>query len=384
MLAIWQSPTWYFRGLRIGLLALLGWWLLRLCCLPSHAALPWEEEWPDTDFSRHTVPLNEIDSGGPPKDGIPAIDAPRFVTPAAAKRWLAAREPVILLQLHGQARAYPLQILLYHEIVNDRIADTPVAITFCPLCNASLVFERRVAGQMLDFGTTGKLRNSDLVMYDRQTESWWQQFSGRAIVGSMAGQQLKRVPSAIVAFADFAAAHPAGRVLSRRTGFTRSYGRNPYPGYDSVDQPWLFAQRPDKRLRPMERVLAVEQAGRQRIYPLTLFAQRRVLADQLADLPIVIFATPGLLSALDAGRIRDSHSTVQAAAFERRARGQELDFEWTGTTYRDRQTGSHWNALGQAQQGPLKGSQLRLLSGGAHFAFAWLAFNPDSEIYAAP
>jgi len=150
----------------------------------------WRGEWPRTDFSKRTVALDEIDSGGPPKDGIPAIDRPRFVTPAEARGWLDPREPVIVLELNGETRAYPLQILMFHEIVNDTVGGQPVTVTFCPLCNASIVFDRRVGGAVLDFGTTGKLRKSDLVMYDRQSESWWQQFTGKGIVGRHAGATL--------------------------------------------------------------------------------------------------------------------------------------------------------------------------------------------------
>jgi hypothetical protein len=150
----------------------------------------WRAEWPRTDFSQHTVPLREIRSGGPPKDGIPSIDVPRFeqLSDGTAAGWAAGignEEPVISLVIGGDARAYPLRILIWHEIANDIVGGTPVTITYCPLRNSSVVFERTVENHILDFGTTGKLRNSDLVMYDRQTESWWQQFGGDAIVGVM-------------------------------------------------------------------------------------------------------------------------------------------------------------------------------------------------------
>jgi hypothetical protein len=178
-------------------------------------------EWPKTDFTKHTVELSEIESGGPPKDGIPAIDRPHFAAIPMARAWLKPKEPVIVLRQGAKARAYPIQILMFHEIVNDTFEGVPVAVTFCPLCNASIVFDRRVAGSVLDFGTTGRLRLSDLVMYDRQSQSWWQQFTGKGIVGRYAGTELTRLPSEIVAFEDFAAAYPAGQVLSRSTGYSR-------------------------------------------------------------------------------------------------------------------------------------------------------------------
>ena len=125
----------------------------------------------ETDFSRHTVPYGEILSGGPPRDGIPPIDDPRFTTPEDASKWLGDQEPVIAFELNDDARAYPLQILTWHEIVNDVVGGVPVSATFCPLCNAAIVFDRRLDGVVYDFGTSGKLRKSDLIMWDRQTES---------------------------------------------------------------------------------------------------------------------------------------------------------------------------------------------------------------------
>ncbi|HYY61156.1 MAG TPA: DUF3179 domain-containing protein [Burkholderiales bacterium] len=338
-------------------------------------------DWARTDFSRHTVDLAEIKSGGPPKDGIPAIDKPRFVSARGASEWLKAKEPVIVLRLDGSARAYPLQILIYHEIVNDTLAGVPVAVTFCPLCNASMVFDRRVGGATLDFGTTGKLRYSDLVMYDRQTESWWQQFIGKGIVGRYAGTELKRLPSEIVAFEDFAAAHPQGEVLSRETGFHRPYGRNPYAGYDRIDQsPFLYTGKRDPRLPPMERVLSVSIGGKHRLYPLSAFTRQLVANHELAGVPYVVIAKPGMASPLDRSRIDEGRDIVAATAFDRRLDGEVLEFGERGGHIVDARTGSEWNVLGEALSGPHKGKRLAPLESGVHFAFAWLAFNPDSEI----
>jgi hypothetical protein len=346
------------------------------------SALPWETEWPRTDFSRATVKLEEIRSGGPPKDGIPALDAPRFVSIQGADDWLDPREPVIVVQGQSRARAYPLQILIYHEIVNDTFEGLPISVTFCPLCNASIVFDRRVDDQVLDFGTTGKLRKSDLVMYDRQTESWWQQFTGTGIVGQYAGTELRQVPSQIVAYEDFKAAYPSGEVLSRSTGYWRSYGRNPYRGYDRVgDKPFLYFDRLDGRLPAMMRVLGVIHAGRSRIYPFSAFEEAGVLNDELAGLPLVIFYERSTLSALDRSRITDSKLVHAATGFDRRLGDRIMRFERVDGDFVDRETGSRWNALGQAITGPLKGQRLRAVDSGVHFAFAWLAFRPDSDIY---
>lgn len=181
---------------------------------------------------------------------------------------------MIALEIGGEARAYPLQILTWHEIVNDVIADVPVVVTFCPLCNPAITFDRRLEGQVFDFGTSGLLRNSDLVMYDRASKSLWQQLTGEAIVGDMVGQQLTFLPSAIVSFADFRQAYPDGIVLSRDTGYRRDYGRNPYAGYDAIGQsPFLFDGKLDTRLPAMERVVTVSLEGVDRAYPLSLLSE---------------------------------------------------------------------------------------------------------------
>ncbi|MEO0976190.1 MAG: DUF3179 domain-containing protein [Pseudomonadota bacterium] len=242
------------------LLAISGFLVFSLLALlsPAHANPEhWRQAGFSTDFSVHSVDLGTIFSGGPPKDGIPSIDDPRF-EPASGIDWLQDNEPVIFLELDGTAKAYPLQILIWHEIVNDRIGNTPVAVTYCPLCNSSVVFERRIDGTLLDFGTTGLLRNSDLVMYDRQTETWWQQFTGEGIVGTHTGRDLNMIPSRVTAFEDFRKTYPEGAVLARPTFSPRSYGTNPYAGYDSRSAPYPFFQGdlPDD-INPMARVVVV-------------------------------------------------------------------------------------------------------------------------------
>ncbi len=229
------------------------------------AAVPdsevWRSAWPRTDFSRHSVDFSQILSGGPARDGIPAIDDPRFVpaedVPPTGAGGLGPREPVISLSLNGDMRAYPLRIMIWHEIVNDTVGGVPVAVTYCPLCNSAIVFERRWQGRVLDFGTTGKLRKSDLVMYDRQTESWWQQFLGEAIVGELTGARLEMLPSRIESFARFRSRAPRGRVLAPPRPDLRPYGRNPYAGYDSADRPRLYSGKLPDEIAPLARVVVV-------------------------------------------------------------------------------------------------------------------------------
>ncbi len=225
----------------------------------SAAANPlfWGVEWPNTDFSKKSIDFKEILSGGPPKDGIPSIDNPKFVS-VAEVRDLADTEPVIGIIVNGDARAYPLRVMTWHEIANDTVGGVPVTVTYCPLCNSSIVFDRRLGGRVLDFGTTGKLRNSDLVMYDRQTESWWQQFSGTAIVGELNGKVLKMLPSRLESFARFRKRAPLGRVLVPNNPYMRKYGSNPYVNYDSSSYPFLFRGELPKGVNPMVRVIVVD------------------------------------------------------------------------------------------------------------------------------
>jgi hypothetical protein len=361
-----------------------------VCSLLAPGALPLAaqpfsgSEWPKTDFSRRSVPFAEIMSGGPPKDGIPAVDRPRFSGVSEAAQWLHAAEPVIVLVRGDDARAYPLQIMTYHEIVNDTVDSLPVAVTFCPLCNAAIVFDRRVSGTVLDFGTTGKLRKSDLVMYDRQTESWWQQFTGTGIIGRHTGATLRQIPSAVTSFADFRRSWPKGRVLTRETGFVRPYGRNPYRGYDRIgDMPFLFNDPVDPRLPAMERVLGVSAGNTIRLYPFTTLDRLRIVNDSIGAEPVAVFTAEGMASALDAEIIRDARRVPAAAAYSRRLDASVLSFERRGATIIDRETGSEWNIFGHAIAGAYRGRRLNPLDGGVHFAFAWLAFNPGSEIFSA-
>lgn len=271
---------------------------------PPADAAQWE-----TDFTKHLVPLDEFQSGGPPKDGIPAIDAPQY-TPASEVDFLDDREPVIALTAGGETRAYPLQILTWHEIVNANLGDVPVAVTFCPLCNTAIVFDRRLDGTVHSFGTTGKLRDSDLVMYDRETESWWQQFSGRALVGELAGERLRQLPAHIVSWRAFRRSHPSSLVLNRKTGFARDYGTNPYAGYDDVATPPFFPVRnaDDDRLPPKERVVYVEVGSQAFAVPFATLTHRRAMEIETAAGTIVVRWRPGVASALDTSEIAEGRA----------------------------------------------------------------------------
>jgi len=285
----------------------------------------WRSEWPRTDFSKYGIPLSEIRSGGLRKDGIPSIDVPRFERLELGKAlgWAArvdAKEPVIALSIGSDARAYPLRVLIWHEIANDTVGDKPVVVTYCPLCNASLVFERRLDGRVLDFGTTGNLRNSDLVMYDRQTESWWQQFTGEGIVGAMTGRQLRLVPSRLESFGRFRQRFPDGRVLVPNNPSARNYGANPYVGYDATGQrPFLYDGSLPDGIDPMERVVAVETApGRHEAWSLSLLRRQGII--QSGDL--VLKWDAGQTSALDKASIADGRDVGNVVV--QRQKGQTM------------------------------------------------------------
>ena len=341
-------------------------------------------EFPKTDFDNRIVELSEIMSGGPPRDGIPAVDVPRHVSTGEAAEWLDPDEPVIAIEIGDEARAYPLQILIWHEIANDELGGTPIAVTFCPLCNSAIAFDRRFDDAILDFGTTGRLRLSDLVMYDRQTETWWQQLTGTGIIGEHAGGELVRLPAAIVAWRDFRDAFPGGTVLSRETGHTRPYGTNPYAGYDSSTQPFLFREEPDPRLPAMERVLHVPAGGSERIYPFGAFSDEPIINDEVGGEPVVVVSREGTLSVLDKSSIASSRRIPSAVAYSRRLGDRVLEFETRDGRIADTATGSIWNLFGEAVEGALAGSRLEPLSQGEHFAFAWLAFHPDADVYRGP
>ncbi|MDE0941560.1 MAG: DUF3179 domain-containing protein [Alphaproteobacteria bacterium] len=297
----------------------------------------WASEWAKTDFTKHAIPLDEIMSGGVRKDQIPSIDQPKYISVSEATT-LAPTEPVVGLTLNGKSRAYPLSVLIWHEIVNDVMAGVPVAVTFCPLCNAAVVFDRRVDGQTLEFGTTGKLRYSDLVMYDRQSESWWQQFTGEAIVGERTGQALRFLPARLESFAKFRARAPMGDVLVPSDPNMRRYGMNPYGGYDSSHTPFLYRGELPGVVAPLARVVAVGKRAWSVDY---LQIKQRI--ETKAGL--ILTWEKGQNSALDSGVIAEGRDVGNVLVQRRNDEGKLVDAQYR-----------------------------------VDFAFAFYAFHPDVKI----
>jgi hypothetical protein len=270
--------------------------------------------------------------------------------------------------------------MLWHEIVNDEIGGEPIVVTYCPLCNTAIAFKRTLAAAVLDFGTTGNLRFSDLVMYDRQTESWWQQITGEAIIGEHAGKQLEFLPTSILSYADFKSAFPSGEVLSRETGFDRDYGVTPYPGYDS-GEPYFTAGTEDDRLPATERIVSFEVGGEAVAYPFSVLEQETVVNDTVGGEEVVVFFKRGTKSALDQPSIAESEDVGSGVAFSRQINGRVLTFTSEGDFFVDVETGSRWNIAGQALDGPLAGSGLEPIVHGNHMWFSWVVFRPDTRIY---
>lgn len=330
----------------------------------------------------------KILSGGPPPDGIPSIDAPNFTTIADADNWLEAQEPIIFVRIGDEARAYPMQILMWHEIVNDRFGGIPITVTYCPLCNSSFTFDRRVSDQMLDFGTTGYLYGGALLMYDRQSHTLWAHFGGTGLAGPLANDKLEIIPSSIISWSQFKEEYPDGEVLSKETGFSRNYGQNPYIGYDNVNEPpFLFSGHIDDTLAPKERIVAVEYDGKTKAYLLEDLQEDGVIHDDISGRPVVLFYQQGTASGLDASSVaggKDVGSTFVyfLDSVEMADDAKSLTFSITDEGIYDRETNTEWNVFGDAIAGPLKGEQLEPVAFKLDtFWFAWSTYEPDTEIY---
>lgn len=337
----------------------------------------------DTDFSIHSVPLSEFLGGGPPKDGIPPIDSPKFISSDEADEYVEDGEPVAVVEVNGDVRAYPLQIMTWHEIVNDEIGGEPVAITFCPLCNSTVAFKRVIDGEPVEFGTTGNLRRSDLVMYDRLTESWWQQITAEAIVGELTGTELEVIPSQILSYEEFKDQNPDGQVLSRDTGNERPYGQNPYAFYDSQDDTLIgLDESPDDTLPAKERVTAIQTDSGAVVYPFSRLEKEAPINDEIEGDPVVVLFDPDVRSALDTGTIAEGRKTGGGGVFESTVDGEVLTFAAGGEpgTFRDEQTGSTWNVGGKATSGELEGTQLTQIPSDDQFWFALAAFFEERDI----
>lgn len=346
------------------------------------------------DFPPPVVDPNDILSGGVHPDGIPPIDNPQFAS-VQDTEYLSNSEGIIAVEVNGEVRGYPIQILIWHEIVNDTIDGVPVSVTYCPLCNSAVVFHRELGGQILDFGTSGELYQSALVMYDRQTESLWAHFTGQAIVGQYSGQELELIPAQTLSYRQFVERFPDALVLTTDTGNPRSYGLNPYVGYDdAATDPFggFLSQAVDDRLPPKTRIVGVMGQTGPTAVLLEDLANVGVVhlpetseTGSAAERPVVVWHQAGLNSALEDSYVDAGRDVGQTGAFiAESADGEALTFAQApgGDAFVDNETGSVWGVTGEALSGPLQGQQLTRVSHLDTFWFAWSTYRPETTLLA--
>lgn len=336
-----------------------------------------------TDTTQTAIDLAELIPGCPQRDCISSIDEPHFDTRAEGDEWLDPRAPVAVV---GD-RAYPLQILARHEIVNDELYGRPIAVTYCPLWNTAVAFDRMVGGEVLEFGVSGFLRHRNLVMYDRgHSESLWLQATGEGLVGDGTGQVLDMLPIPVMSWADFTELEPGGWVLSRETGRDFDYDLQPYAGYDAPQGPLgrLRDWGESPVLPAMERVVAMGVHGDGVAVPFSVLRESRVVNTNVDGAPAVVFWGPGTATVLDAATVEDSRDVGSVGAFLPQAGGWTLFFESAGDGFfTDDVTGSTWATFGRAVAGPLEGWRLEPLTYTNAFWFGWKEFRPNTRVVRA-
>ncbi len=341
-----------------------------------------------TDTLKRVVNLIDFKSLMP-RDGFEVFNNPGFILKEEAYNYYFRFEPVIAIEIEGEARAYPLNILTFHEIANDEIQGIPISVTYCPLCNAGIVYDRRYnygdKDFVFDFAVSGMLRKSDMVMWDKQTETWWQQLTGEGLVGELSGEQLDFFPSVIVSVEEFFDSYPDGKIMLShlKDNYGTKYGHNPYSKYDSLGNNGsrFFDEEIDSRLPAMERVVDIENGGKYKIYPFKKIRKKKVINDDFEGKSIVIFYSGETVSILDERDIRESNHIGTATVFSSIVEGKKLMFKRKNGRIIDDITESTWDITGKCTDGELVGKQLVTEVHSNHFAFAWLAFHPDSEIY---
>ncbi|MDH3278955.1 MAG: DUF3179 domain-containing protein [Nitrosopumilus sp.] len=318
----------------------------------------------ETDGVKHLIPLDRIKSGGPPKDGIPSIDNPIF-SDADASQFMSDSDIVIGLNINGETKAYPIFILVWHEIVNDSVGGVPVSVTYCPLCYTNQVFERIIDGQEVTFGTSGKLYNSNLLMYDRLTESYWSQALGIAVKGELAGYQLGLIPFDVITWGDWKKLHPDTKILTTDTGFLRSYATDPYGNYYTEPRIMFPVEHSDNRMHPKEIIIGFVENGFSKAYKQNDIESEILINDFIGETPVMLI----------------SLFSENSRAFERIINNDVLDFVYADGKILDIQTNSEWNYDGLSISGELEGEHLKRMPIKPGFWFEWVAFHPETLIY---
>jgi len=318
----------------------------------------------ETNGVKHIIPLDKIKGGGPPKDGIPSIDTPVFAD-IQNSHLISDSDTVIGLEINGEAKAYPLFILVWHEIVNDDVGGIPVSVTYCPLCYTNQVFERVIDGQEVEFGTSGKLYNSNLLMYDRFTESYWSQALGMAVTGELSGYQLNLIPFDVITWGDWKTLHPDTVVLTTDTGHIRSYASDPYGDYYTEPRIMFPVEHSDDRMHPKEIILGFNQENTYKSYKQNDVESNVVINDFIDKTPVLLV----------------SFFSQNSCAFERTLDDKILDFKFIENKIIDTQTNSEWNYDELAISGEHKGKQLERMPIEPGFWFEWVAFHPETLVY---
>ena len=323
-----------------------------------------------TTDSEWTLPSNEILDGGPGKDGIPSIDNPIFSNISAVDGNIPDGNLVVVVKSGEAVRAYPHNILDWHEIVNDDFQGLSLALTYCPLTGTAIGWNREIDGTVTTFGVSGLLYNSNLIPYDRVTDSYWSQMLNESVSGERINQRIVTYPVGEMTFGAFKAHFPEGQVLTQNTGFDRSYERYPYGNYLTEESTLFPVSRRDDRIFGKERVLGIQHESVTRVYQLSHFEQTNVLVDEFSGVGVVLF-----------GNAEDKFA---AAFYNKDLNGETLIFQSfdgpNGVVATD-QFENQWNLFGEVTAGPNVGETLEATASYIGFYFAWVAFNEEVQIF---
>ncbi|MBK8659874.1 MAG: DUF3179 domain-containing protein [Bacteroidetes bacterium] len=366
--------------------------LVLLCVADAAAQLPNPEQIPypwKTDTAKHTSAFADLHIAAE-KDAIRTLDFPSFIAKDHPQNTYYEYEPAIVIQFGNEARAYPLSVLTLFELANDSIGGKQVMVTFCPMCHAALVYNRTLktpAGEKtFTFGVSGLLLHNDMVMYDHQTETWWEQLMGSGIAGDYSGKTLRMLPALLISVKDFFDRYPEGKILSpdALNTYIKTHRHRPYHHLEHsgpLSGKYYLPEKTDPRLPPQEHVLDIRLEGHDRIYPFHALAKAQVVNETVGETPIVIFYHQETVTVLDKDDLSKSKRVGSATVFESKLNGVSYSFHKAGDYFIDDRTKSMWDITGLCREGQLKGQQLTLVPHSHHFAFAYLAFYPDAEIY---
>jgi hypothetical protein len=341
-----------------------------------------EQAWV-TNTTKKSIELDELLVVGTVEKTL-SIDFPEFLDFSKADKAYLPNEPVLVVEIKGETKAYPLSILIYHQVINDEIKYIPFCVTFCTTTNSVLVYNRRYSHNdkeyMLKFGSSGMYRKGNMVLFDRNTETWWQQLTGEAIVGEMHGKTLERYPSVILPYKEYKTNYPNGIVLNPKTGFKHKYGETSLPNYENKIRPLYITDSVDLRINPMEKIVVTSFNENAKVYPLSKVLNEAVINDNQNDSAIVIFYKKGMLSVLDKEKLSEANDNGIVTVFSRKLNEQTLEFYQENGRFYDKQTNSEWNISGWCVEGELKNQQLKKVPYFTPFSFVWFGFNPKSIV----